>query len=410
VDHGHLKEEEAWELAARLGVRDFVYLPKEIAKGSATREISDGLLVAGGRGLILQVKSRDPGAAARETGKRAAAWATKQAADAISQAAGSRRRLAIAGDLKFVSMRGLERTLPSGAGWPAVVIIDHPSPPSVTLPAEPNAIYITMNDWMNLYDRLRSTAAVIDYVHRAIDCGLHPRLGAEQQRYDTIADLDAEYAAERPGALPIVPQGRLNETALFAVAVFDELMEKVADPTNEPRDEANSYLHVVELLDRQPILFRATIGTKMINKFKAAVASGNPQGFAVTDRNAGEDRLVFYYDVENLDDAPDIDEGHIAEVSAYGALRHTQALESGARVETRTLAVGIRHNPKRGRRYAFALYDGLAPPMSPDFRRMMEAHHGILDVGRGRTIARTPGRNELCVCGSGRKYKHCCSS
>lgn len=60
---GQQVEDYARRLAGDLGVRDFVCQPIVIRKGKGVREISDGLLVAGNEGLILQVKSRDPDAA-----------------------------------------------------------------------------------------------------------------------------------------------------------------------------------------------------------------------------------------------------------------------------------------------------------------------------------------------------------
>jgi hypothetical protein len=382
-----------------------VYRPTRASKGSGDREISDGLLVAGELGLILEVKSRSPDVAATDTIERATSWVTKNAAAAVRQAKGSRRALTARSGIRFVSMRGYERVLPQGDGWPIVVLIDHPHAPSIELPNEPNLLYMTMRDWMNLHDRLRSTASVIEYTHRALDSGLRPPLGQEHRRYRRLAEADADYAT-RPGTLPILPLERPSEEELFAVEFFDELVEKVADPANKPWDE-NNYLHIVELLDSQPILLRASIGTKMMDTFMKVRAEGKARGFGALDRLAG-DRLVFYYDVEEGDDLSDLDEHHLADVAAYGALRHIHAFESGAGKETRTLAVGIRHHERFGRRYAFALYEGPAPPMDARTRRALEADHGIYDYGRGRIARRQLGRNEPCPCGSGRKFKHCC--
>jgi hypothetical protein len=279
VEPGLEVEEYARQLAAGLGVPDFVYRPAATRKGSGDREISDGLLVAGERGLILQVKSRAPDVAATDSRERASSWIAKSAAAAVRQAEGSRRSLMAESGLRFVSMRGYERALPRGDDWPAVVLIDHPNAPPIELPDEPNVLYISTRDWMNLHDRLRSTAAVIEYANRALASGLRPPLGQEHQRYIRLAEADAKYAW-RPGSLPIIPLERLTEEELLAVAVFDELVEKVADPSNRPWTEDN-YLQVVELLDSQPVLLRATIGAKMIDTFLKVRADGMTRGFAV---------------------------------------------------------------------------------------------------------------------------------
>lgn len=404
MNHGQLAEGRARDLAARLGVPDFVYMPSGVTKGASTREVSDGLLVAGGRGLILQVKSREPRAAARDRLTRAESWMRKKAAEAVAQAAGSRRRLARGGDVLFTSMRGFERTLPSGVTWPAVVILDHPGVASVELPPEVNTMFITLSDWETLHERLRSTDAVIDYVHRCVDSGLQPPVGLEHLRYDRIAAVDAAYASG-PRALARVPDQPLRDEEQFAVSVFDELVEKVADPENE--GWSDDYVQVVELLDRQPILLRVVIGEKMIRTFRNARATGVPQGFMAMDRNEG-DRLAFFYDVEADPEVPYIDRSHIADVGMYGTLRHVQSLETGAPLGTVTLAVGIRHHEQFGRRYAFALLDGPAPDLPIEQRRVLEAWHGRYDFGRRRMFASLPGRNDPCGCGSGLKFKRCC--
>jgi hypothetical protein len=407
TDYGLQIEEHARQLAAGLGVPDFVYRPATVRKGSGEREISDGLLVAGGRGLILQVKSRAPDAASEDTNERAAAWIAKHAADAVRQANGTRRSLAKHTSRPFVSMRGYERTLPRGDDWPAVVLIDHQNAPPVALTNEPNVLYMSLLDWMNIHDRLRSTDAVIEYAHRALASGLRPALGEEFGRYRRLAQADADFA-HRPGSLPILPLDRPTTEELFAVRAFDDLVERVADNTNSPWDASN-YLPVVELLDRQPILLRAHIGQKMIDTFLKVRADGSRRGFIARDQQAG-DRIAFIYDVEPRNEPPpDIDEGQIAEIAAYGALRHAQALETGAALDSRTLAVGVRHLEHVGRRYAFALFEGPAPPMDDEMRRMLEVDHGIYRNDSARMARRRVGRNEICPCGSGRKYKRCCA-
>lgn len=401
---GHEVEEYARRLAAGLGVPDFVYRPTDARKGSGSREVSDGLLVAGNRGLILQVKSREPAIALADTRERARLWVTKNAAKALRQADGTRRALRSGG--RFMSMRGYERSLPSGGDWPAVVLIDHPMAPSIDLESSHNTIWLTMADWLNLHFRLRSTAAVIEYVARALSSRVHVPLGGEQLRYERLAQADAEYAS-RPGSLPLIPMGSLSDDDALAVAIFDDLVERVADPTNMPWDD-ELYLPVVELLDSQPVLLRAEIGQKMLDTWRSVRAEGGTRGFLTVDRHVG-DRMVFVYDTGE-DYEPDLDEEHVATIAAYGCVRHIEALETGAAPTTRTLAVGVRHNEQRGRRYAFALFDGPAPPMDLDVRRAIEADHGVYDAQRGTILALRLGRNDRCPCGSGQKVKRCCVS
>ena len=64
--YGDAVEDRAREVAARLGVADFVYRALLVRRGGGNREPGDAILYANGKGAILQVKSRDPVAAVRD--------------------------------------------------------------------------------------------------------------------------------------------------------------------------------------------------------------------------------------------------------------------------------------------------------------------------------------------------------
>src|SRR4051812_44601212 len=70
-------------------------------------------------------------------------------------------------------MRGYQRTLPPVDDWPAVVIIEHGSAPDVALEHDARTAFMSLEDWLHLHFRLRSTAAVIDYVERALKSGIN---------------------------------------------------------------------------------------------------------------------------------------------------------------------------------------------------------------------------------------------
>ena len=110
---GTTVEDYARRLAGALGVADFVYQPALERKGSAQREISDGVLACGDEGLILQVKARDPQAASLDSPVRAEAWIK-------SQSRALRKRTARVGDL------ALARSIWSrfeGSGAPSMVSV-----------------------------------------------------------------------------------------------------------------------------------------------------------------------------------------------------------------------------------------------------------------------------------------------
>ncbi|MDQ3762975.1 MAG: hypothetical protein M3460_15395 [Actinomycetota bacterium] len=179
---GPAAERATQDAAATWGLPDFVMAPMVERKGPGIREISDGLIVVGDRGLVVQVKSRDtaPGSAERET-----SWLTKKIAEGGRQVDGTTRRLSsktttmVNGRGRTVDLDGTTIT------WTGVIIVDHPSPPpEYQLPelrTRIPTVVLLRRDWEFLFYQLRSTHAVIDYLARV--SGSTGRLGAEPERY-----------------------------------------------------------------------------------------------------------------------------------------------------------------------------------------------------------------------------------
>ena len=90
AERGIAAEDAIRDAAATWGLPDFVLKPHTERKGNAVREVSDGMLLVGNRGLSIQVKSRD---AAADEPAREHAWLTKKIAEAARQATGTVRRL-----------------------------------------------------------------------------------------------------------------------------------------------------------------------------------------------------------------------------------------------------------------------------------------------------------------------------
>lgn len=90
--HGQAVEDRARQVAARLGLADFVYRPQLVSRGGANREPGDAILYANGRGAVVQVKARDPDAALRDdTTEKVQRWIDKHGAKAYRQGQGTRR-------------------------------------------------------------------------------------------------------------------------------------------------------------------------------------------------------------------------------------------------------------------------------------------------------------------------------
>ncbi|WP_436961489.1 hypothetical protein [Streptomyces sp. SudanB182_2057] len=219
VDHGPGAEAAAHTAAATWGLPDFVFQQTAHAsKGSGQRELGDRLLLAGQRGAVVQVKARTipPKPDAEESG-----WIQKVAAKAMRQAKGTVRQLRL---MPADMVNGRGRTLHVDGNafeWIAVFLLDHHRPPQGTVallePIGMPAIALTRRDWDFLFDQLRSTTAVLDYLFRAAAAPAIP-LGEEPVRYYEFAAADA---AAPPGDIDtelVGPGGMLHSTPLLPQA------------------------------------------------------------------------------------------------------------------------------------------------------------------------------------------------
>jgi hypothetical protein len=90
VRRGDAAERATRDTASLWGLPDFVYRPGRLDVGSGSRELGDGTLVIGDRGVVIQVKARDRDT---EDENRERAWLTKQIAIGLRQAHGTLRNL-----------------------------------------------------------------------------------------------------------------------------------------------------------------------------------------------------------------------------------------------------------------------------------------------------------------------------
>lgn len=275
---GTAAESAARDAAATWGLPDFVMRPHIERTGSGVREISDGLILVGDCGLIVQVKSRDAdvGNPARE-----AAWLTKKIAEGARQADGTARRLSTK-TTDMVNGRGRIITIDgSNISWTGVVVIDHPSPPADYHLKDPSSriptVVLLRRDWEFLFNQLRSSRAVIDYLNRVN--GAAPRLGGEPERYYELAAADA---AAEPGdidpaafgggtlrsvpLLPAAPAGSDDDEAHGMVRI---MCEDIATTDLNNHSEADR-LQVLAAIDRLPVGHRTELGRFLLDGLHAA--------------------------------------------------------------------------------------------------------------------------------------------
>ncbi|MFB7311872.1 hypothetical protein [Streptomyces sp. NPDC056192] len=277
IDHGAAAEEAAQTAAAIWGMPDFVFQQAEHAtKGSGRREQGDRLLLAGRRGAVVQVKARTirPKPDALEVN-----WIQKVAAKAMSQAKGSVRQLRLA-PADMVNGRGrVLRVDGNDYEWISVFLLDHPGVPEGTVatwqPIGMPSIALTRRDWDFLFDQLRSTTAVLDYLFRA---AAEPpvALGEEPVRYYEFAaadatappkEIDAELVGGPGGTLfstPQLPQAPAGDDGTRAHLMIRVMLEDIALSPLGSLTEGNRHT-VLSDLDRLPVGARAEWGHLLLN-------------------------------------------------------------------------------------------------------------------------------------------------
>lgn len=279
-----LAVEDATLTAASVwGLPDFVLGALTQPKGAATREVGDGTIICGRRGLAIQAKSRE---APATDARREENWLRKQAEKAARQAAGSVRALRRA-PTALSNARG--RTITCDGReleWAAVVILDHDAPPDDVQTRVQDqglpTLVLLRRDWDFLFDQLRSATAVVDYVHRV---ALEPRrpLGEEPVRYYELADADersvggqpAEWALRTGAATssePLLPKVPVSAADAAGHAIYRMVLEDVAtSPFDGTEDER---LKVLAQLDRCQVGSRAKIGRLLLDRLEAVLAEG----------------------------------------------------------------------------------------------------------------------------------------
>ncbi|MEV8247486.1 hypothetical protein AB0R01_27525 [Streptomyces rochei] len=280
VEHGPGAEAAAHTAAATWGMPDFVFQQAEHAtKGSGLRELGDRLLLAGRRGAVVQVKARTikPKPDAQEI-----AWIQKVATKAMNQAKGTLRQLRML-PAEMINGRGRALQVDGNAyEWVAVFLLDHPQVPEGTQvslkPIDMPAIALTRRDWDFLFDQLRSTTAVIDYLFRAADEEPVP-LGEEPVRFYELAAADAAAPAKDidtelvgPGgtlfSTPRLPQAPAGSDGTHAHLVIRIMLEDVATSFLRDSVAEADRITVLSDLDRLPVPARAEWGHLLLDMLR----------------------------------------------------------------------------------------------------------------------------------------------
>ncbi|WP_141662936.1 hypothetical protein [Streptomyces sp. Wb2n-11] len=207
------------------------------------------------------------------------AWIQKVTRKAMSQAKGTVRMLRLQA-AEMVNGRGTTLSVAGDAyEWMAVSLLDHGQIPDAMVPTfEPigmPALTLTRRDWDFLFDQLRSTTAVLDYLFRA--AGEPPiALGDEPVRYYELAaadaaappvDIDTELVGPggRRFSTPLLPQVPAGAGQTNAHLVIRHVLEDVATGMLRDAISESDRLTVLAGLGRLPVGMREEWGQLLLD-------------------------------------------------------------------------------------------------------------------------------------------------
>lgn len=273
VQVGPAAEVATLEGAADWSLPDFVFTPLTVKKGSGIREIGDGTIVAGRRGVALQVKARER----RSTDHaKEARWLRKKTVEGSRQAAGT-IRTSLRDTVRLTNLRGVEVAIPGRhVDWAAVVILDHPGTPEPILPTReelgPGCVPMLRRDWEFIWERLGSAVAVAEYIHRVKDDTPVP-LGHEASRYLELADADAaasplpiapwvETLGGQPLNGPQLPRDPAHHLDPVAFEIVTNILRDVAVATTTISSWER--LMLLSMMDTHAVAHRAGLGRTLL--------------------------------------------------------------------------------------------------------------------------------------------------
>lgn len=247
-------------------------------------------------------------------------------------------------------------------------------------------MWITCQDWLELHRRLRSCAALLNYCRRIQLDKIHVPLTREADRYGAMRQADEGVAATGPNSFsPYLSDA--EEFDSMGTDLFHDVINKVwPDDGIVPWRSAWEYRKVVEFLDSVPPQVQSNIGRWFLKK-RGELASGRDRATGIVRLNR-RDRIVFGYADQKY---WDYEETWNAEFTALTALRHVQALESGATLDSVTLGVGVivrEHKGHSAVAYSFLLFEGRDAklPMPNDLRSALEWKYGMHNHTEGTTV------------------------
>ncbi|TFV52092.1 hypothetical protein [Blastococcus sp. TF02A-35] len=405
-DHGGAAETAVRDVAAALGLPDFVYIVPRVRKGKADREVGDALLIANGAGAVVQVKARRPDAMDDGSG-----WLTKHGRKASRQAEGSRRTIEeqqrsgkplTAFPVRVTNLDEAERQQAGllldhdVSSWPTIIVVDHPGVTGQPVP-DPSAFWITLDDWHQLMRGLRSVTALLKYVRRvlAAEPPLHVPLGQEQQRFLAVIEADAR-AGGTAGWLTSEVY-----TDPVGAQLYRELVERVwPNDQSLPAVTLSNYRRVVDFLDATPPGAMPRLGRWLLAKrAQQAEHNGHASGLVILDQ-----AWVLIFAAATWTEPSD--------ESIFDAVLAALAIVRSAEISTfqgypvSALAVGHLVAENQHIDYRYVLPEGPVEPTQRE-RSLVLHNFGLFDGTQRTVVPLIAGPQERCPCGSGLLFREC---
>jgi SEC-C motif-containing protein len=410
-EYGRAVEEGVRQIAAQLGVADFVYTVPQLAKGTGSREVGDVLLISNGRGAILQVKTRKPDSRSED----GASWVASKGGKAYRQGSGTRRQIGlhqtsgapvIAFPVRAVGWSDDDRQKArlvldmDVSSWPTIIIVDHPDAEGV-VPTQADAFWITTEDWLWLNRALRSVTGLLIYVERILrsDGEASLPLGHEGERFGLVIDVDAAFAAARGGrSSPWLSADSLKDPT--GAELYRELLQRLwpEDSLQPPQIPIEDMRRVLDFLDGVPPSMQVEVGRWILRK-RSEIGK---QPWASGAVMFNDDRL-FVFGCSRSEVFEDIGQFD-AQLGSLALVRAEEVRLQGGSLEA-SLAVG--HLVGDGYiDYRYIFVEPL-PSVEPEIMRLIRHQYGMFDLETGSVRFPQAERNDKCPCGSGRKFKYC---
>lgn len=280
---------------------------------------------------------------------------TKNVGKGLEQAAGTVRSLQ-RDPARMTNLRGRTVSIDgSSVDWLAVVVVDHDRPPDEFVPpanaGSLAAVVLLRRDWEFLFNQLKSTHAVMQYLWRI--AGKPVALGREPVRYFELARADAAARAQpidtsvvatggRPLSAPLLPVQPAGTAGMREHLLVRSLFEDIAtSPIKHGEEEQR--LIVLGALDGLQVAHRAGVGRYVQDALAQARKAKPPEVLWRLERIvAGDGALQLGFGAGS----PEMTDFYQGVFGSWVQLRHWELQERvGASEQLTTVAVVLTPRP-----------------------------------------------------------------